>query len=332
MKKIITGALSGVLFLFCITSISPAASDYPSGPITIINPMAPGGSRDIIARAFASVAEKILGQPVVVANKPGATGMIGGLAGAQAAPDGYTLTIGSSGDSYALQWEIANKRKPAYTPTDFVTIGAFTLSPTLVSVPYNSPWKTMADFIKDSKAKPGQYAFSSGGMYGIDHVSVELLSRALGLRFRHVPYKGGGPALNAVVGGQVDFSTPFPSTTIPLVRGNKLRVLAVQGAYRYKSIPEVPTLKELGVKDVECYLWVGLWAPQRTPMAILEKLRNVSAAVAKDKKFIETIENLGDEVRFLDGNELAIQWKDDSEKIARLMADLAKEAQKTITK
>jgi tripartite-type tricarboxylate transporter receptor subunit TctC len=145
-----------------VVSVSFAA-DYPTKPISLINPMPPGGTLDIQARAFAPVAEKMLGQPVVVVNKTGATGMVGGLAGAQADPDGYTLTVGSVNIPNALEWELANGRKPPFTRQDFVCIGTFTMSPTLLIVPNESPYKTLADLITVAKAKPG-WLSSSGGL------------------------------------------------------------------------------------------------------------------------------------------------------------------------
>ena len=284
------------------------AADYPTKPVTLINPMPPGGTLDLQARAWAAVAEKYLGQPVVVVNKPGATGMVGGLAGAQAAPDGYTLTVGSVNITNVVEWEIANGRKPPFTRHDFIAIGSFTMSPTLLIVPYDSPHKTLSDFINDAKSKPGQLVYCSGGLYGMSHLPIEIFARAAGLKFRHVPYSGGGPCLSAVVGKHADFATQYPPTSLPLVRGNKLKVLAVVGSKRLKSIPDIPTVKEFGI-DAEYYGWVGILAPKNTPMPIVEKLREVTKKVADDKSFIEMIEKPGDEVHFLDGEGLT-KWMD----------------------
>ena len=303
------------------------AADYPTKAITLINPQAPGGTLDIQSRAFASVAEKILGQPVVVVNKTGATGMVGALAGAQAAPDGYTLTVGSVNIPNALEWEIANGRKPAFTRHDFVGIGTFTMSPTLLIVPMDSPYKPLAEFVAAAKAKPGQLAFSSGGLYGMSHLPVEIFGKAAGLKFRHVPYGGGGPSLTAVGGNQVDFSVNYPANTIPLLRGKKLRALAVIGAKRLKSVPEIPTVKELGI-DAEYYGWVGLLAPVKTPKPIVDKLREVTKTVVQSKAFVDMIEEPGDEVNYMGGDELMKYMDAESAKIAALYADMVKETPK----
>ncbi|MBI5966580.1 MAG: tripartite tricarboxylate transporter substrate binding protein [Deltaproteobacteria bacterium] len=317
MKKFFFLGAMAVIFILGLANFPLAAADYPTKPITIIVTVSPGGSNDIQCRAFASVADKLLGQPIVVTNKPGASGMIGLLAGAQAAADGYTLTGGSTSDMCALEWEIANGRKPPASRPDFIPIGTFTFAPLLIAVPSNSPWKTLADLINDAKAKPGHYAFGSGGLYRIAHVNTELFIRAVGLKFRHVPYAGGGPALSALVGNHVDFAAVTVSSSIPLVRGNKLRILAVQSNQRIKSLPDTPALKELGI-DAELRMWIGLWAPQRTPRPIVEKLRKVLQQVTEDKSFINIIETQGDEVHFMGGEEWAKYLDTESEKLARI--------------
>ena len=320
--------LSTFLIALSVVAVSVSfAADYPTKPISLINPMPPGGTLDIQARAFAPVAEKMMGQPVVVVNKTGATGMVGGLAGAQAEPDGYTLTVGSVNIPNALEWELANGRKPPFTRHDFVCIGTFTMSPTLLIVPNESPYKTLADLIAAAKAKPGQLAFSSGGLYGMSHLPVEIFARAAGVKFRHVPYGGGGPSLTAVVGNQVDFSVNYPANTLPLLRGNKLRALAVIGGKRLKSAPDIPTVKELGV-DAEYYGWVGLLAPVKTPKPIVDKLRQVLKSAVENRAFIDMIEGSGDEVQYLNGEQLAKYMDEESAKIAKLYAEMVKELPK----
>jgi tripartite-type tricarboxylate transporter receptor subunit TctC len=300
------------------------SADYPARTITVINPMAVGGSRDVVARTFATVGEKYLGQPIVVINKPGASGMIGGRAGAQAAPDGYTLTVVSTGDICALEWEAASGRKPLYTLSDFTTLGAFTVSPALVVVPPGSPWKTLADLVKDCQAKSNHYAFASGGKYGIVHISLEILMRAAGFKARQVPYPGGGPALNAVVGGHVDFSAQYPSTSIPLARGKKLKILAVMDNKRLNSIPDVPTTVEQGVQ-AEIDQMVGLVVPKNTPMPVVEKLRGVVAKVVKDKVFVDALTALGEDIDYLNGEELVKYFEIKSAIIRNVIVEIAKE-------
>ena len=151
MRNLFRSAGIVVVLSVLVTGVTALAADYPTKPVTLINPMAPGGSHDVLGRAFASVAEKYLGQPMVVVNKPGATGMIGTLAGSQAAPDGYTLTETSANTTCAVEFEIAEGRKPPFTRKDFINIAAFNMSPTLVIVPYDSPWKTLKDMADDAR-------------------------------------------------------------------------------------------------------------------------------------------------------------------------------------
>jgi tripartite-type tricarboxylate transporter receptor subunit TctC len=327
MKRVLSLAVITTVIVLGMAPVLFAAAEYPTKPITLINPMAAGGTLDLQGRAFAAVAEKYLGQPIMVVNKVGATGMVGATAVAQAAPDGYTLLVGSVNITNAVEWENANGRKPPFTRNDFAAIGAFTMSPTLIIVPADSSYKTLADFISDAKAKPGKLSYCSGGLYGMSHLPIEIFAKATGLKFRHVPYTGGGPCLTAVIGKHVDFAFQYPPTTLPLVEGKKLKVLAVAGAKRVKAIPDVPTTKELGI-DAEYYGWVGIMAPKNTPAPIVAKLREVTNKVAHDKAFIDPIEKPGDEVQYLNGDELA-KWMDKESKLLYAVeVELAKEAPK----
>jgi len=315
------------LLILSLLGISSAMADFPERAITVINPQAPGGAHDAQGRAFAAVAEKYLGKPMVVVNKPGASTMIGSISAAQAVPDGYTLLLGSTMTTTVVEWDIINGKRPGVTRDDFVTIGSLTLIPTVISVPAASPWKSVADLVKDAKAKPGQYAFCSAGILSPSHLGAEFFARAYGLKFRHVPYKGGGPCLSAAVGGHVDFTTQFTITTIPLAQGNKMRILAVQSDRRVKALPDVPTLKELGM-NAESYMWVGLVAPRKTPGTIVEKLREATAKAAQDKAFVEAIEKLGGEVHFMNGPELEKYWEKETSEMAKLLGELHKEGVK----
>lgn len=323
MRKRFT-VLCVLIALALVVAGTAMAAEYPTKPITLINPMPPGGALDIQARAFASVADKILGQPVVVINKPGATAMLGATYVAQSAPDGYTLLVGSVNIPNATEWEIANNRKPAFSRHDFAKIGTFTMSPTLLVVPADAPYKNLADFIAAAKAKPGQLSFSSGGLYGMSHLPAEIFAQAAGLKFRHVPSGGGGPALAAVVGKHVDFNVNYPANTLPLVRGGKLKALAVIGAKRLKAAPDVPTTKELGI-DAEYYGWVGLLAPVKTPQPIVEKLRDALKKVAENQAFIDMVEKPGDEVNFMNGPELEKYMDVEAVKIANLYKQMLKD-------
>ncbi len=327
MKSFFKLFVLGLIVTLGVAILPVGAADFPTRPITIIIPVAPGGARDLQCRAFAAVAEKFLGKSFVVINKPGAQGMIGMQAGAQAAPDGYTLTGISTSDTSAQEWELANGRKPAVrTRDDFALLGTFTVSPDLIVVPYNSPWKTLADLIKDVKEKPGQYAFSSDGMYNATHLGAELFIRTADLKVRHVPYPGGGPAVAALVGNHVDFGCPSISSSLYLVRGNKLRVLAVQGDKRSRLLPDVPSVKELGY-DAAFYGYQGIAAPLKTPKPIVERLREIVTKATQEKAFIDIIEGQGNEVTHLKGEEMVKYLDYESPMLAKIIK-LIKEDEK----
>jgi len=318
-KHFITLTALAVILIFGSYGFA-AGADYPAKSITIICPYSPGGSLDGVSRAFAAVAEKHLGQPVVVLNKPGGRGMIGEIGGVRANPDGYTLTTRATSSVSTMEWEKINKRDPGYRLDEFASLGAVTLDPTLVVVPYDSPWNTMDDLIKAIKAKPDFYAIGSGS-FGT-WVPGAYLMKILGIKCRHVPYKGGGPMLTALVGGHIDWSGQWPSTSIPLARGKKLKILAVQGSRRLKAIPDVPTLKELGVQGAEWEQWIGYSVPKQTPQEIIDKLGDAVEKVAKDESFIKTIETAGTEVIFMDGPSMTKRISQEEERFAKIFNEL----------
>ena len=319
---------AGILLFVLIAALAPAnpspAADYPTKPITLINPNAPGGGHDAVARAFATVAEKMLGQPMVVINKAGASTMLGMSTVAQAPPDGYTLGVDSTTTTNALEWELANGRKPPLTRADLVPIGGLTVNLPLIIVPTNSPWKTVADMVKDLKAKPGHYAFCSGGLYGGTHLPVEVLLQATGTKARHVPHKGGGPCLTAVVGEHVHFASQWPASSIPLAQGKKLRILAVQGDKRMKSIPDIPSIKELGI-DAEWVQWLGISATRKTPAPIVARVREVVKKVAEDDAFVKLLESQGAEARYLTSEEVEKFIKAESDVVGKIYKTLLAE-------
>ncbi|MBA4422084.1 MAG: hypothetical protein C0390_03145 [Syntrophus sp. (in: bacteria)] len=316
MKKILGVIAIIAIFTLAITHVSVSA-EYPTKPITLISPMAPGGMHDVIGRSFASVAEKTFGKPVVVTNIAGAAGLIGGFKIVSADPDGYTLGVDSTTVTNSVTWEIANGRKPPFTLNDLDLIGSLTLGPPLVLVPFNSPWQTLADLIRDCKAKPGFYAFSSAGHMGGTHIAGAILVNGAGLKVRHVPYEGGGPAITALVGGHVHFMCQYVPGAFNLLRGKKLRALAVQGGARVKSLPDVPTVRELGI-DAEWEQWYGMSAAKNIPAPIMAKLRDIMKKVSEDEAFIKVMQNQGDDVVYMDPIQLAKHRETEAGKAMKL--------------
>ena len=300
------------------------AQDYPTKAITLISPWPAGGGIDLLARAFASVAEKYIDKPIVVVNKTGSFGTVGTLAGAQAKPDGYTLCMGLSQQNYIIILDRLAGRKPSFSMEDFVILGRLTESPNIFLVPYNSPWKTIQQALADIKAHPDTYSCSSGGRYGVSHLPLELLASELGLKFRSVPYDGGGPALMAVVGEHVHFAAQFPGTSLPKIRAKQLRGLAQFGEKRVKNYEDIPTFKELGYNVVYAP-WFGMLAPKGTPPPIVEKLRTLVKQVTSDTAFIDIVEKIGDQVNYADAETLKKIIQKEYDEIHKLIERLEKE-------
>jgi len=305
--------------LCCLLPLTGVAGEYPDKPINFINPLPPGGTLDLQARAIAGPLGKYLGEKVVVVNKTGAAGAVGTVAGMTAKPDGYTLLEGWSAQTSLMIGELLAGRKPAFGVDDFEIIGRFTDSPPLFLVPYDSPYQTIQEALAAIKANPGKFAFSSGGIYSISHLPMEILLSELDLKMRHVPFQGGGPAFTALIGKHVQFSAQFPGSSLPKVKAKQLRALACFGEKRIKNYEDVPTFKELGYEGVLYTSWVGLLAPKGIPAPILAKLREATQKAVHDPLFNAVIEKAGDQVRYADAETHQANWKKEFEKMKTLL-------------
>src|SRR5437868_102768 len=254
-------ALAGVLFFFAFSAL---AQDYPSHAITAINAFPPGGVADVVGRPLLAVMEKSLKQPLVMLNRTGAGGAVGFAAAAKAPPDGYTILIGLSSISHFPVTDRINGKPPSYELKDFAPIALVTADPTVLVVRTDGPYKSVKDFVDAAKANPGKINYSSSGVYGALHVAMEIFANAADIRLFHVPYQGGGPAVTALLGGQVEALASGPSAAIAQIKGGRMRALAVWGDKRLDSMPNVPSMKELGY-NAEFYIWSGLFVPAGTP-------------------------------------------------------------------
>ncbi len=311
------------LLLVLVTPMLTLAQEYPARPITLINPLPPGGTLDLQGRAFAAVVEKYLGKPMVVLNKIGAAGAVGSLTVAQAKPDGYTLGLGWSAQTALIINEILEGRKPSFTVDDFITLGRFTDSSPVFLVPFNSPWKTIQQALEDIKAHPNTYSFSSGGIQSISHLPMEALIVEMGLKLRHVPFQGGGPAFTALIGEHVQCSAQYPGTSLPKIKAKQLRVLASFSEKRLKNYEDVPTFKELGY-NVFHSSWVGMVAPKGTPAPIVERLRTLVKQVTADPAFVDVIVKAGDEVEYADAEATKKAWGKEYERLQNLLSRMEK--------
>jgi len=285
-----------------------AQEAFPSHAITIINAFPPGGANDIVTRPLAAAMEPILKQPVVVETKAGAAGQVGAQFVAAAKPDGYTLLSHNTGISGYAEVDKLFGRPPKVTRADFIPLARLVAEPILLLVNEQQPSKTLSEFIAAAKAHPDTLVFSSGGLYGASHLPLAYLEKATGpLRLRHLPTNGGGPAIVAILGNNAQVTTQSVSATLPHIKAGKLRPLAVFSAARSKSLPDVPTLKELGF-DVEYYLWVGIFAPKGTPPDIVTTLRAAIGKAAQSDQFMTTLANVGQELAYLDGPDFQKFW------------------------
>jgi tripartite-type tricarboxylate transporter receptor subunit TctC len=247
------------------------AQDFPARPIRIMVPWAPGGNVDITARTIAPALSEILGQQVVIENRPGAGGMIGSASVAKGAADGYTLLLGSSG---TITVAPALARNPSYDPIkDFALVGPIHSVPIVLTASAKVPIRTYREFLAQAQTRPGQVSVASAGTGSSNHLAIELLGRQAGVKLNHIPYKGSGPALTDLVGGQVDAMMDQLTASLPHIKEGRIRALAVTSRQRSAQQPDVPTLIELGLPDYEVITFTGLFAPAGTPRPILDKLQ-----------------------------------------------------------
>ena len=266
--------------MICLASTIGVATaqTYPSRPIRIVVAYPPGGSTDLMARLVAQKMTSTLGQPVIVENKPGATGRLGTTFVAKAEPDGYTLLFTNAGPgavSHALY------KDSAYDPVaDFAPIATVANMPLVLAVSGTSRIGTVADLVAAAKASPGKLNYATTGNGSVSHIATELFNALAGIKATQVPYKGGAQTAPAVISGEVDFFFSVPSDILPHVKAGRMKALAIATAKRSPIAPEVPTAAEAGLPGFEVDLWYGLLAPAHTPRAVVERLsREVARAL-----------------------------------------------------
>ena len=312
----VAAAALAVAVVLLASGGAAVGDEYPSRPITIVAPFPPGGVADLTARPVAAAMEKVLKTPVGVVNKTGAAGAVGMQHVASSKPDGYTLLLALSSISIIPEADKLFGRPPAFTVDQFAPIALISADPTILVVRAESPWKTAQEFIADARKRPGQISYSSSGIYGTLHMAMELLSHAAGIKMRHIPMGGAGPALNAILGGHVDALASGPSVIIPHIKAGKLRPLAGWGAERVAALPDVPTFKELGYPEAEFYIWAGLFAPKGTPEPVLARLREATRSAVNEPGFKSAMEKLETPIAFKQGEEFQKFFDADAKRLA----------------
>ena len=319
------GIFSAVLLL--IACGAAAQESYPSKPITLINPFPPGGVVDVVGRPLVAMLEKSLRQPVVMVNRTGAGGAVGFAAAAKAAPDGYTILMGLSSISIFPVSDRINGKTPPYELKEFAPVALITADPTVLVVRTDGPYQTVKDLVDAAKASPGKINYSSSGVYGTLHVSMEIFANAAGIKLFHVPYQGGGPAVTALLGGQVEALASGPAAAIGQIKAGKMRALASWSTERLALLPEIPTFKELGY-DAEFYIWSGVLAPAATPAPIVNRLRDAVREAATSPEFKAAMEKVSTPVSYLDAPEFQKYWERDAARLQLALEKIGKVEQK----
>ena len=296
--------------------VAGAQEPYPSRPITLVAPFPPGGVADLTARPVAAAMEKVLKNPVAVVNKTGAAGAVGMQFVATSKPDGYTLLLALSSISIIPEADKIFGRPPAFTVDQFAPIALISADPTILVVRAESPWKTAREFLDDARKRSGQISYSSSGIYGTLHMAMELLSHAAGVKLRHIPSAGAGPALTALLGGHVDALASGPAVILPQIKAGKLRALAGWGDKRVAALPEIPTFKELGYPDAEFYIWAGIFAPKGTPEPVLARLREATRAAVAEPEFKSAMDKLETPIAFKQGDDFQKFFEADAKRLA----------------
>lgn len=292
------------------------AQDYPVRPIHLVVPFPPGGGLDTLARIVAPKLQASLGQPIVVENKVGAAGTIGIDYVAKAAPDGYTLAVGSPGNMSVTP---ALNPKLSYKPqTDFVPISMGVRMPMFLVVNPSLPATTIQQLIALAKASPGKYTYSSGGQGSALHLAGELFNIRAGVDIRHIPYKGTAPAIADLLAGQVNM-TIADASVLQHVKSGKLRALGQTTPVRAPSSPDIPTIAEGGVPGYSATNWYGFFAPAGTPAGVAQKLNGAFVAALKQPDVVSTLRNGGMDVAPSTGPELGAFLKEDMERWAEVI-------------
>ena len=300
-----------------------AQDAYPARPISLVVAFPPGGLADNTARPVAAALERILKQPVAVLNKAGAAGAVGNQVVATSKPDGYTLLMALVSVSVLPEVDKLFGRPPNYTLGQLTGIARINADPSMLVVRGDTPWKTLKDLVEDAKRRPGEIVFSSSGLYGTAHIPTEMFMLTAGIKLRHLPTTGGGPMMNAILGGHAQVVMTPVSLASAHVKAGKLRLLAHTGTAPVAAYPEVPSFKSLGY-DVEFTAWAGLVAPKSTPPPAIKALRDATRQAVKDPEVVNAHAKLDTPLAYMDADEFNAWWAADAARLAEVVKKIGK--------
>ncbi|MDP1671559.1 MAG: tripartite tricarboxylate transporter substrate binding protein [Burkholderiales bacterium] len=313
--------LMSVMLLAC--GVAQAQDVFPSRSITMIVPFPPGGVADVTGRPTAAALEKVLKQPVGVANRPGAGGAVGNAAAANAKPDGYTVLMALSSITVIPEADKLFNRKPAYTLDQLAPIALISADPMILVVHPSLPVRTVKEVIALARKQPGELSYSSSGVYGALHMPMEMFLHAAKLKMRHVPTTGGGPAITQLLGGHVTMTAGGPAAITSHVKAGKLRTIVTWGAERHPNYKDVPTFKEQGM-DIVYYIWAGMFVPVATPEPVVKVLRDAVRQAVSDSDFKGQMAKVNSPVNYLDAPDFAKYVDTDAKRLAAVVKVVGK--------
>jgi len=314
-----------VLLVASLLLITPsfAQEDYPNKTITMVVPFPPGGVADVVGRPVAEAMGRYLKQTVIIENKGGAGGGIGMAQVAKSKADGYSVLMALSSIVVLPEADKVLQRNPMFQLDQLKPIARFTADPTVLVVRADSPWKTYAEFVAYVKANPAKVSFGSSGNYGSMHIPIEQLKVATDTNMLHVPYTGAGPAVAALLGGQIEVLSTGPASVVQHIQGGKLRALAHWGAGALAALPAVPSLTSLGVPIVYAQ-WAGLFVPADVPEPIVQKLRDAARFAANDTATQQALVAAGTVMQYQDASEFSAYVQSDAAAMKALVQKIGK--------
>ena len=323
MRRALAGSCLIAALIAMAVGAAPAQEAYPTRPISIVVAFPPGGLADNTARPVASALERILKQPVAIINKAGAAGAVGNQTVAISKPDGYTLLMALVSVSVLPEVDKLFGRPQNYTLAQLTGIARVNADPSMLVVRADAPWKTLKDLVEDAKKRPGEIVFTSSGLYGAAHIPMEMFIKAAGIKMRHLPTTGGGPMMNAMLGGHAQAVMTPVSLAAAHVKAGKLRLLAHSGNAPVAAFPEVPSFKAQGY-DVEYTAWAGLVAPRATPPHIIKILRDATREAVKAPEVVSSHAKLETPIAYMDADEFNAWWAKDAARLAEVVKQIGK--------
>lgn len=312
------------LLALLLAAGSATAQDYPTKPINITVPNPPGGMNQIHAQPLSAVLEKLAGQPAPIVNRPGGTAAVGTAYVANQPPDGHNILVTTPNIYLVIEKDKLYGIKSPYSLDQIALIALLSADPLIMVVHPSMPVKNPKELAALAKARPNEIVFSSSGPYGITHTPTAMFMDAAGIKMRHLPTTGGGPAILQVLGGHAQVTGGGPAAVFAHVQSGKLRAIASWGTKPHPAFPDLPTLQSLGYKDVEAYLWVGLFTTAGVPEPVFRKMRELIGKAAADPLFVESLKKVNVVPDYRDAPEFKKFFDEDYRRMAAAIKKIGK--------